>query len=58
MDDLMGYWETWSATKKYIGHTHTDPVNDVREKLEKAWGEPATKRLVRWPLHLRVGRKK
>ncbi|MBI1803363.1 MAG: class I SAM-dependent methyltransferase [Ignavibacteria bacterium] len=58
MEELIGYWETWSATRMYSEQHHAHPADEVREKLEMAWGDPAAKRLVRWPLHLRAGRKK
>jgi len=56
MQDLIGYWETWSATKQYYEKNRSNPVKEVRERLEKAWGDPERKRTIRWPLHLRIGR--
>ena len=58
MDDLIGYWETWSSSKMYVEKNRSNPVDKVRKELEKAWGDPAMKRDVRWPLFMRVGRKK
>jgi hypothetical protein len=49
--------ERWSATNrclKAIGH---NPIEPLRDALVKVWGEPASPRLVVWPLSLRIGRK-
>jgi SAM-dependent methyltransferase len=54
---LIGYLGTWSAVARYREKTQADAVDRVRPDLEQAWGDPASPRVVRWPLSLRVGRK-
>ena len=52
--DVQGYLGTWSATQRYKEAEKRDPVEVIRAELEAAWGE-ADVRVVRWPLHLRMG---
>ncbi len=56
LDDLVGYLCTWSATRRYQEAKKGNPLELVISELEQAWGNPAEKRLVIWPLTLRVGR--
>jgi SAM-dependent methyltransferase len=46
---------TWSAAHVYQERHGRHPLGGLWNELEAAWGERAGKRLVRWPLHLRVG---
>jgi SAM-dependent methyltransferase len=55
-DELAGYADTWSAVReagKVLGRA---PVERFRQALAEAWGEPGTRRAVRFPLSLRIGR--
>jgi len=55
LPDLLGYLDTWSATRRgqqQLGHS---PLELIRSPLATAWGE-APQRTVTWPLFLRVGR--
>ncbi|HEY0005233.1 MAG TPA: class I SAM-dependent methyltransferase [Pyrinomonadaceae bacterium] len=55
--DLLGYLRTWSATQRFIKERGFDPVTEgLADELLALWGEPERRQLVRWPLHLRVGR--
>lgn len=54
---LTGYLGTWSATRRAFAARGTDPVDEVRDDLTAAWGDPTRGRDVRWPLSLRVGRR-
>jgi SAM-dependent methyltransferase len=54
--DLEQYMRTWSASQAYERARGADPVDVVREDLERAWGDPERERMVRWPLHGAVGR--
>ena len=56
LDEVVGYLSTWSAVRKFVARMGYDPLEAVWERLEKAWGDPAKKRRVRWPVILRVGR--
>lgn len=54
-DDALGYFRTWSATRRYMGHTGADPVNTIADDLNAAWGN--RRRSVRWPIAIRMCRK-
>lgn len=55
-DALMGYVRTWSATRALAAAIGRDPVLELEEELRPVWGDPASTRVVRWPLHVRAGR--
>lgn len=55
LGDLLGFFNTWSATKaaeKALGH---NPVFEVKEKLQTVWGSSELRRKISWPLAMRVG---
>jgi SAM-dependent methyltransferase len=51
---LAGYLRTWSATKRFLAARGFDPVDEVDDELKHLW--PEGSRVVRWPLHLRIGK--
>jgi SAM-dependent methyltransferase len=53
---FLGYLNTWSAIKEYQKRNHKNPVDLIMEDLLNAWGEAKEQHIVRWALHLRVGR--
>ena len=53
---MLGYMNTWSATKAFVKAKGFDPVERLAEEFAAAWGEPATVRTVKWELTLRLGR--
>jgi len=53
--ELAGYLGTWSPIPKYVEAHGADPLEIVRPRLERAWGD-ADKRSVRWPLSVRAFR--
>ncbi|MCG8670839.1 MAG: class I SAM-dependent methyltransferase [Pseudomonadales bacterium] len=55
LDHLLGYLNTWSATKAFEKDKGENPVELWRDKLTDAWGEK-DKQKVSWPLVLYVGR--
>ena len=57
LDELIGYLGTWSATRACREQTGQDPLPALRMRLEAGWGEPARRRIVRWPLPIRIGRR-
>ena len=57
LEQLLGYFSTWSATNRFIKATGRNPLEPLSEKLAKVWGDVNLPRLVVWPLSLRVGRK-
>lgn len=56
MEQLLGYFSTWSATNRCIKATGKNPLQPLSEKLKQFWGNGDAPRLVMWPLVLRVGR--
>ena len=57
LDQLLGYFSTWSATNRFIKANGRNPLEPLAAELNKVWGDPASPRLVTWPLALRVTRK-
>ena len=53
---LLGYMNTWSATKAFVKARGFDPLERLGPAFAGAWGDPATIRTVRWNLVLRIGR--
>lgn len=56
LDALLGYLDTWSATRRYRAALGEDPLLALRPVLGAAWGEGAA-RDIEWPLFLRAGRR-
>lgn len=60
LDQLMGYFATWSAVKAYRRATERDPLPDLRARLVSVWLASgvslATPKNIKWPLSLRFGR--
>ena len=56
MDDLLGYFETWSSSVKYREVNHERPTKQIEDKLARAWGDPEQKRDLHVPLYMRLGR--
>ena len=57
LEQLLGYFSTWSATNRFIKATGRNPLEPLSEKLAKVWGDVNLPRLVVWPLSFRIGRK-
>lgn len=55
-DDLLGFIRTWSGREQFIAARGYDPLVDVMPQLRGAWGEPAQRRPVTWPIWLRATR--
>jgi SAM-dependent methyltransferase len=56
LEQLMGYFSTWSATNRFIKAKGENPLKPLAESLRHVWGPEETPRIVTWPLSLRVGR--
>ena len=57
LQELLGYFSTWSATNRYIKANGRNPLEPLAEALAKEWGEVERPRLVVWPLSVRIARK-
>ena len=56
LDQLLGYFSTWSSTSRYIKATGQNPIEPLREAMARVWGDVNSPRQVTWPLAFRVGR--
>jgi ubiquinone/menaquinone biosynthesis C-methylase UbiE len=43
--DLMQYMRTWSSSQEWVRVRGTDPVDEVRDDLARAWGDPEQERV-------------
>ena len=57
LDQLLGYFSTWSATSRFIKATGRNPLESLSVELLRLWGDASSPRLIVWPLSLRIGRK-
>ena len=55
---LAGFLDSWSATQRFKAQKGHHPLEIIWPKLLAAWGDENEPRLIRWPLHFRVGRNK
>jgi ubiquinone/menaquinone biosynthesis C-methylase UbiE len=56
LEQLLGYFSTWSATSRFKKTTGQDPLPSLAVKLAEVWGETESPRRVVWPLSVRIGR--
>jgi SAM-dependent methyltransferase len=56
LDQLLGYFSTWSATNRFIKANGRNPLEPLSAELARVWGDRNSTRLVTWPLALRIGR--
>lgn len=54
---LIGYLGTWSAVKRYEKVNGVSPIDSIAAQLGTLWGEPNHKRMIEWPLTLKVWEK-
>jgi SAM-dependent methyltransferase len=54
--DLVGYADTWSAVRGAEKALGQSPIPAFGRELAHAWGNPDERRVIRFPLSLRVGR--
>ena len=52
---LLAYVGTWSAVRRKVAATGTDPIPELAAELAPVWGDPSGSRQVRWPLSVRAG---
>jgi ubiquinone/menaquinone biosynthesis C-methylase UbiE len=53
---LAGFLDSWSATQRYKAQNGQHPLELIWDNLLAAWGDENATRMVRWPLHFRIGR--
>ncbi len=54
MDDLNGYFNTWSALQKFITANGYSPVNELMNQVEQCWGDHEKRKII-FPVHLKLG---
>ena len=54
---LLGYFSSYSATKRCREATGQDPVAAHAPAFAAAWGDPASARTMRWPMFVHARRK-
>jgi SAM-dependent methyltransferase len=54
LEELKGYFNTWSALQKFIAARSFSPVDALIQKIEPHWGG-AVNRRISFPVHLRLG---
>ncbi|MGH8304755.1 MAG: hypothetical protein ACRETG_04015 [Steroidobacteraceae bacterium] len=56
LEQLFGYYLTWSATRAYL-KSHGDAfLLQARKRLQDLWGNPTRQRTIVMPLAMRLGR--
>lgn len=55
---LLGYFSSYSATKRHRERTGEDAVALHADEFAAAWGDPQRTRAVRWPLFVHARRKR
>lgn len=56
LDELIGYFNTWSAVKEAKRILGWNPVDQLRVDLLPEWGEPESNKKITWPLSIRAGK--
>jgi ubiquinone/menaquinone biosynthesis C-methylase UbiE len=56
LEQLLGYFSTWSATSRYIKATGRNPLEPLAAELAQVWGDANHRRQIAWPLVVRMGR--
>jgi SAM-dependent methyltransferase len=54
---MLGYFSSYSATKRYIDANGVDPVAAHAPAIAQAWGDPEQTRVLRWPMFVHARRK-
>ena len=54
LDQLLGYFSTWSATNRFIKATSHNPLEPLSAALSSLWGNANSPRLIIWPLSIRI----
>lgn len=57
LEQLLGYFSTWSATNRYIKATGRNPIVPLAEELKRVWGNANQARQISWPLPVRIGKR-
>jgi len=53
---FAGFLDSWSATQRYKAQKGHHPLEIIWPQLTAAWADENEPRLIRWPLHFRIGK--
>ena len=56
LSDFLGYIDTWSAVRAAEAAMGRAPLETFAGMLRDVWGPPETRKIIRWPLSMRLGR--
>ena len=56
LSELIAFLETWSAAHRYLAQFGKRATGEIAEELAEAWGDPAARREICFPLFVRAGR--
>jgi SAM-dependent methyltransferase len=56
LEELIAFLETWSAAQRYLEQFGKRATGEIAGELARAWGDPAERREIRFPLFVRAGR--
>ncbi|HSN70236.1 MAG TPA: class I SAM-dependent methyltransferase [Steroidobacteraceae bacterium] len=57
LETVIGYLGSWSAVQRYRDQCGRDPLPELAEELASHWPHAEAARKLRWPIHLRAGRR-
>lgn len=57
LDNLMGYFRSWSSTQLYREKNFVDPTLNLQNELMPHWGESSAHKYLKWKLIFRAGKK-
>jgi len=55
INEILGYLSSWSATTRFMSKNGYHPLREIESELLAAWGNPARRRILHWPVNLKVG---
>ena len=58
LGQLAGFLDSWSATQNYRKQKGKHPLEGIWNELLEDWKEEDEKRLIRWQLYFRIGKKR
>ncbi|MBI3545534.1 MAG: class I SAM-dependent methyltransferase [Gammaproteobacteria bacterium] len=56
LNEFISYLLTWSASQRFEQKNQQNPIHIVHRLLAKAWGPEQERRVIRWPIYLRLGK--
>ncbi|HSY77938.1 MAG TPA: class I SAM-dependent methyltransferase [Bacteroidia bacterium] len=56
LQDLIGYFNTWSATQRFIQEKKFNPTEKLEKDIRKVWGNIELEKKLTWNLILKIGK--